>query len=99
MCVIDLALKTALRPATRLVFGVKINTAIRTRLGHDVDAECEIFERRGVADIKQMTTFAMRDQRAVFDGEVVLIFVGHLPAVVSLAIKQGSETRFYVGGG
>ena len=78
-------------PALSLVLRVKINPAVRTRLGHHVHLEVKVFERLVVTHVIQVAAVTVRHERAVLDLPSVLVFLGGLPALERFAVHERLE--------
>src|SRR5437899_5060637 len=72
--IVDLAFEAGFRPALRLIFRMEIDASIGAWLGHYLDFEMEIFEWFRIADIKKMTTIAVRYKSAILDFPCARVF-------------------------
>jgi hypothetical protein len=97
MRVVDLAFEAGSRPIAGLIFRVEVDAAVGIGRGHDVHFEVEVFEGFIVANVEQMATVAMGDERAVFDFPGVGVFFGFLPTVESFAIEKLDEAFLGIG--
>ena len=94
---VDLAFDAGARETFFLVGGVKIDSAIGIGLRHHIDFEFEVFE--GVANVEDVGGLAAGDEGPVFDFPSIRVVDGGFPAGESLAIEDGDEAFFGIGGG
>jgi len=96
---VDLAFDAGARETSFLVSRVKIYAAVGIGLGHDIDFEFEALEGIGVANVEDMGSLAAGDEGPVFDFPSIRVVDGGFPAGESLAIEDGDEAFFGIGGG
>src|SRR5947208_8458030 len=98
LCNFLLVFKTVFRPAALLVFGMKINPAIGTGLGHHFGFQFEVLKWLGIARVKQMATLSAGNERAVLNLPGAAVLGGGFPAVERLAVKNRDEAGLAFSG-
>lgn len=102
---IDLGFEPVLGPAFVLVTSMEVDAAIGVLLGHHIDLEFEVFERRGVTDVEVVTAAAIGSEGAVDDAPGTGAFADPPPGPGAIEYKPeafgvyGAQRRFRRRGG